>query len=384
MKARSITPTKLLCLCLCLFVLDTGTACSFLPGGGGETQNTETKDEVKAADVELTAAKKQESQARALAEKKRKEADEAKKEHDKAKEEERKKRNLAALMNKAEEDAKKAADEIEVATNKVAEAEKKLEAARLKAAEKPAAPAGERGSASKAEPKDDSDPLLFVLKILGVVMALLVLGLLGYAIKMFIDSGRDRLEGQFIAVKKRQDEYARQTRESLAQLSQEVNNRMAELQSEIRTLRQSLQDYSSASLDNERRSGSSAPAYAGYPSSSHVEEPAFPVPVEDYLNKMKRGAVVVKPDFQNGILVQDYDGGGEFLLVRDLNAPGDLLYVVPRVPYFKTKQDFLTYYHKYYDCPRPGAGTVWLVTPAVVDRVSGGWTLREKGELEVR
>nr|MDQ5835389.1 hypothetical protein [Acidobacteriota bacterium] len=144
-------------------------------------------------------------------------------------------------------------------------------------------------------------------------------------------------------------------------------------------------------LDGVRRAGASSAAYAGsssgYAAQSprfEKEEPAFPAAAEDYLNRNRRSAVVVKPDFQNGILVQDAEGQGEFMLVRDHSAPDELLYVIPRTGYFQTKQDFLTYYAKYYECARPSAGTVWIVQPAVVDRVSGGWSLREKGELEVR
>jgi len=190
--------------------------------------------------------------------------------------------------------------------------------------------------------------------------------------------------------RERYAEYARQTREALAALNTSVSNGMAELQSEIRELRRGLQDDNRAILDGVRRAGASSAAYAAYPAgyaapSPRVkEEPDFPAAAEEFLNKNRRGAVVVKPDFQNGILVQDAEGNGELVLVRDYGAPDELLYVVPRVGYFQTKQDFYNYYDRYYECARPSAGTVWIVQPAVVDRANGGWLLREKGELEVR
>jgi hypothetical protein len=239
-----------------------------------------------------------------------------------------------------------------------------------------------------AQPDSWLDTLLYWgIRILGVLGVLLVLGLIGYGIKMFVDGSRTRTEAYFAGMKRRQDEHASKTREALVTL----NNHMAELQSEIRELRRSLQDDNRAILDGVRRAGASSAAYAGsssgYAAQSprfEKEEPAFPAAAEDYLNRNRRSAVVVKPDFQNGILVQDAEGQGEFMLVRDHSAPDELLYVIPRTGYFQTKQDFLTYYAKYYECARPSAGAVWIVQPAVVDRVSGGWALREKGELEVR
>ena len=116
------------------------------------------------------------------------------------------------------------------------------------------------------------------------------------------------------------------------------------------------------------------------------EEPEFPVSADDYLGKMDRFANVVRPDFQNGILVNDPEGKGELMLIRDsrLADESQPLFVVPRATQFQTKQDFYTYYEKYYDCVRPTAGDVWILGPAVVEKVTGGWRLREKGMLEIR
>jgi hypothetical protein len=114
------------------------------------------------------------------------------------------------------------------------------------------------------------------------------------------------------------------------------------------------------------------------------EPPAFPVSADAYLRKMQRHATVVKPDFQNGILVADSENKGELVLVQDPSISHDALFIVPRVTQFLMKQDFYTYYERYYECERPASGTVWIVDPAVVERVQGGWELREKGVLEVR
>jgi len=112
----------------------------------------------------------------------------------------------------------------------------------------------------------------------------------------------------------------------------------------------------------------------------------FPISIGDYLSKMQRSSNIVRPDFQNDILVSDPGGTGELVLIRDAAISDELqpLFVVPRVTQFQTKQDFYTYYQKYYECARPAAGDIWIIDPAVVSRVSGGWQLREKGVLEVR
>jgi hypothetical protein len=119
------------------------------------------------------------------------------------------------------------------------------------------------------------------------------------------------------------------------------------------------------------------------------EEPEFPVSAESYLEKVKgsnRFSTVIRPDFQNGILVKDSDGRGELVLIEDSTRSVDFqrLFVVPSVSQFQMKQDFYNYYDEYYECDQPTAGNVWIVHPAIVEKVNGGWRLMEKGRLEVR
>ena len=172
---------------------------------------------------------------------------------------------------------------------------------------------------------------------------------------------------------------------SLSTAHTETATRLHDVHTEIRSLARLVRESSS-----ERRDGHSHAALAstfGYNEPSlPKQEPEFPVSAVDYLGKMTRFANVVKPDFQNGILINDPDGTGELMLIRDSRLPDETqpLFVVPRHGQFQTKQDFYTYYEKYYDCVRPSAGDVWIIDPAVVERVSGGWQLREKGVLEIR
>ena len=49
------------------------------------------------------------------------------------------------------------------------------------------------------------------------------------------------------------------------------------------------------------------------------------------------------------------------------------------------KQDFYNYYDSFYHCDRSARRQAFgLFNPAVVEKVNGGWQLREKGRLEVR
>ena len=116
------------------------------------------------------------------------------------------------------------------------------------------------------------------------------------------------------------------------------------------------------------------------------EEPEFPVSVNEYLGKMSRYKNAVKLDFQNGILVNDPDNKDELFLIRDSRQPEETkaLFLVPGAAQFHNKQDFEIYYAKYYECAKPTMGDVWIIGPAVVEKVPGGWQLREKGMLEVR
>jgi hypothetical protein len=115
-----------------------------------------------------------------------------------------------------------------------------------------------------------------------------------------------------------------------------------------------------------------------------TEPPAFPASADRYLQKMQRHATVVKPDFQNGVLVADMEKKGEFVLVEDLAVSNDASLIIPRFTQFQMKQDFYTYYEGYYECERPASGIVWILVPAMVERVQDGWSLLQKGVLEVR
>jgi hypothetical protein len=229
------------------------------------------------------------------------------------------------------------------------------------------------------------DTLVLSLKVVGGLVALILLvSVLSYLWKRAWKTVEFNV-GQVVAAhvaatREAQPDYAPKL-SSLSSAQAEMSSRLSELDTEVRSLARFVRE-SLATRRSDRNDG--------YNYQSHVQEaapkdePEFPVSATDYLGKMNRFANVVRPDFQNGILVNDPDGNGELVLIRDSRDERQPLFVVPRATQFHTKQDFYTYYQEYYDCVRPSAGDVWIVGPAVVEKVSGGWQLREKGMLEVR
>jgi hypothetical protein len=222
-----------------------------------------------------------------------------------------------------------------------------------------------------------------------IVAVLFVLVLLVLAVKFLWNRSWKTLESNVtqlvkahvVAARDGQPDYAPKL-SSLASTQADINTKLSELDTEVRSLARLVRD--SAARRSDRNPSYGASNYAE--DVSPKDEPEFPVSAVDYLDKMNRFANVVKPDFQNGILVNDPEGDGELVLIRDPRVRDDTqpLFVIPRATQFHTKQDFYTYYQKYYDCVRPTGGDVWIIGPAVVEKVTGGWQLREKGMLEVR
>lgn len=183
-------------------------------------------------------------------------------------------------------------------------------------------------------------------------------------------------------MKRRHDEMAKNLA-AIGEDQKKTSSRLESIEGEIQALGRRLRH---GVLDGGYQAASVKQAFDEHARQPLPIEPEFPAAADQYLNKMKRNSIVVKPDFQNGILVNDIDGKGELVLIRDASVPDDAqpLFVVPRVTQFQSKQEFHAYYERYYDCQRPSAGDVWIIDPAVVSTVPGGWQLREKGVLEVR
>lgn len=230
---------------------------------------------------------------------------------------------------------------------------------------------------------------IWVAIILGSILGLVLLIGAGRALMKSSSARADariktKIQPLASTMQKQQVEVASQIAD-LTTSQNELRTRVAELEFEIKKVARIARD--AAAHDGAgRRPLAPTPAFSSFEEPVERDEPVFPISIGDYLSKMQRSTNIVRPDFQNDILVSDPGGTGELILIRDAAIADDLqpLFVVPRATQFQTKQDFYTYYQKYYECARPSAGDVWIIDPAVVSKVSGGWQLREKGVLEVR
>ena len=219
----------------------------------------------------------------------------------------------------------------------------------------------------------------------------LVLCLLVFGVQYLRKQSQQNFQANLIRIAETQRSAIREAHKelddkltSLSAAQKDLSRELVEVHTEVRSLARLVRDSSSDGNDHRRRMPVNYQPQ--WEDTSIKDEPEFPVSVGDYLGKMNRYANVVKPDFQNGILVNDPEGKGELILIRDsrLGDEAQGLFVVPCATQFQTKQDFYTYYEKYYDCARPSAGDVWILGPAIVEKVTGGWRLREKGMLEIR
>jgi hypothetical protein len=222
----------------------------------------------------------------------------------------------------------------------------------------------------------------------GVLAALMIVGALVLSLVTLLGLRRSTdayftgvLPKTISGVKARQDELAKQV-ELASAVNKDINQRLAEVHTEIRLMSRMLQQ---ANLATNRTANPPA-TYLQTPAAPVSDIPDFPIATDDLLRQMHGKSVIVKRDFQNDMLVSDPEGKGELVLIRDSQIPDDIqpLFIVPSVTQFQMRQEYYNFYEKYYECRNPEAGAVWILEPAVVEKVSGGWQLREKGSLEVR
>lgn len=108
--------------------------------------------------------------------------------------------------------------------------------------------------------------------------------------------------------------------------------------------------------------------------------PSFPCSVAKYLDKLRAPIVTLKFDLVSNALRQSESG--EFVLIE--KARGSALpIIVPKAAKFVTKQDYYTYYQTFFNCDNPSSGDVVIRSPAIVEKMDGGWRLRETGFIEI-
>lgn len=242
-----------------------------------------------------------------------------------------------------------------------------------------------RTESPKSNPPGDRNESSFLDSVTGIliwvggaVAVLLLLGGIGYLIWRFVNGVNDRIGKLQLSVS------------DLSKSVQNLKTKNQELYGDLKNLAKQFQGQAGeiSVLKHKEQSQSKPPDYQmPSPAASipvFTPEPEFPVSVEEFLNKNGHHGIVAKFDYKTNLLIEDASGDGALIIVRDDNIPGGLLYVVPRFGLFKTKDDFYTHLERYYDCQNPRGGTVWIKEPSVVERDENGWTLREKGEIEVK
>jgi myosin heavy subunit len=187
---------------------------------------------------------------------------------------------------------------------------------------------------------------------------------------------RDEIAVGFNQLRKQQKAFGDEIKQ-LTEVSKNLSQQIAQQKAEISKLKQQTQK--AAYTASAPPPPSTMSAYQ-----QPVEVSRFPVSVDDYLAKVKNGAIPVKYDYREKMLVEDRENEGNLLVVTDDSERDNSLFLVPSFGFFQTKSDYTSYFENYYACARPMGGSVWIRQPATVRRVSGGWQLTQQGELEVR
>lgn len=380
---------------LILFCALSLSGCAFIAGGDDSQSQEAQTDNVKKAEAELKVAKTRFEQAEETAKKATDGVVAAVEEEGKAREKAEAARADTIKLGKNPDDPDDA-PKTTAAIKAHKEAEKKVDDARKGETDakggvqvaKDKVDEATRKLAAVQNPDTGLLPWWLSYILLGIV-GVAALAAIGYVLSRAMTASREQRQLAFNSVTAGQEgsakrlenligELGRKTDAHFSQQSREVgavNERITTLRQEFEMLRRTL----GTGVASPPPSGSYQGAVAEI-----KEQPAFPVSAVEYLNREGRNATRVKSDSLNGILVKDTDGAGEMVVVEDYSSSFSQLYAVPTAGSFRTKSDFHVYYEKYYECHRPAGGEVWINRPATVNRVDGGWELRDKGELEVR
>lgn len=111
--------------------------------------------------------------------------------------------------------------------------------------------------------------------------------------------------------------------------------------------------------------------------------PSFPVFAAEFLSKIsEKDKLFVAFDIleiENNLLVESPDGE---LVVIPNGFGKTRAILLPKRTSFTDPQDY-ELYSSLFDCEKPIAGEVRILSPTVVDETAGGWLLRERGRIEV-
>ena len=111
--------------------------------------------------------------------------------------------------------------------------------------------------------------------------------------------------------------------------------------------------------------------------------PSFPVLAARFLNRVRNtDKLVVGYDvleIEKSVLIAAPEG--EFIVIRNGTNNAETI-LLPKRTHFSSSHDYAIY-AGLYDCTKPAAGEVRILSPAVVEEVDVGWRARERGRLEL-
>jgi hypothetical protein len=400
MTARRLTPALLFALALTFVAAPPGTPLlpSTAAQQGGTAEYRGPARTVSQAEEDLRRATKKYEQATLAAQDAKKKADDAKAEADRFETLARrngidvtdpnsKTAQARAAQKQAEDDAAEAADFAAAAKRDVDTARAKLVASRNEVGEPAVAPVATQNQAGGQVEEGGLLETLYawlVPGLMGLLFAALMGGLFWWT-WVKIGEGDDRTEALLRALYKKQDERFKEFVSALR--IKDSREPLAALQAGVFRLTETVENMRKEQSLQARMASPYAAASVGYALKEEfyaAPKVELPMAADKFLSHLGGPQQIVKADWLKNLLVKDPEGRGSLVLVRDPSVPGSQLLVVPRAARFQTMEDFYNYYEQFYECARPGAGEVWLVAPAIVEGVDGGWRLLEKGELEVK
>jgi len=104
--------------------------------------------------------------------------------------------------------------------------------------------------------------------------------------------------------------------------------------------------------------------------------------VSDFLQQASRDRQIsVRYELANDDFVAD--PLGKLVVITDDSKTNEAI-LLPKASRLNSLDQFDTYYTQAYDCERLSVGSLFILTPAVVEKAMAGWKLATRGKLELR
>ena len=109
-------------------------------------------------------------------------------------------------------------------------------------------------------------------------------------------------------------------------------------------------------------------------------QPAFPSSVASLRSGSRRNLPTLQFDPQLSLLTES--AGGAYLLFENSGSRSPI--VVPNRTHISSKQDYYALYYELFNCDNPAGGEVFVLSPAIIEKLENGWALKEPGSIEIK